>query len=100
MMFVAVNVSSKRNLGSCIQATIVSAGIILFGIFWIMNFTRTNYIYNIAKYTALEEGQVYSMFSKDNLISITCVIISMATSVIGTIFAFIFRDKTYKKDKS
>ncbi len=98
MMFVAMNVSSKRNLGSSIQATLCTAAIILFGIFWIMNFTRTNYIYNVAKYTELQ-GTKYSITSSANMVSIICVIVAMISSVVGTILSYIFRDKTYKKEK-
>lgn len=97
MMFIAMNVSSKRNLGSSIQSTICTAAIIVFGIFWIMNFSRTNYIYNVAKYTELQ-GTKYSITSSTNMISIICVVIAMVSSVVGTILSFIFRDKTYKKD--
>lgn len=98
MMFVAVNVKGKRNLGSTIQAALVTSAIVIFGIFWIMNFYRTNTIYNVDKWTSLSDGSSYSVTSKTNLISQICVIVSMICSVIGTVLSFIFRDKTYKKD--
>ena len=101
MLFVSVNVSGKRSLSACIQSVLVSAGIIVFGIFWILNFVRTNYIYNVANngegYTKLTEG-AYSIFSSDNLTSIICVIVSILACLVGTALAFIFRDKNYKKE--
>lgn len=97
-LFSAAGVIGKRNLGSSIQSALCSIGIVIFGIFWIMNFYRTDYILNIAKYTETASGEVYNMFSKNNIISQICVYLSMISVVAGTILSFIMRDRTYKKD--
>ena len=91
-IFTSVTMSSKKNLGSVVLATITTSLIVICGAL---------YLYSIFFYLSLlnanKIGTANNFYTKDLYISIASVIVSIVTSIAGVILGFIRYDRTYEK---
>lgn len=92
-IFFASNMSSKKNLGSVVTAT-VSTGII-----WVCGI-----LYMIAifiSYSGFASGKITSstgwVWDINKIMSLASVIVSMLVSAVGVVLGYIFYDRTYEK---
>ena len=88
-VFNGVAVMGKRNLASIMISSLCSIVITIVGILWI-----------VAIFTSWKADVVLSKpytLNSEHYISIGCVVLSILCSIIGCIWAFIKRDKNYKK---
>ena len=85
-----------KNFGSVIKATFISALIIILGSLYIYSIFATQSYISSGELIieGLKDGTI---IDKDAIISITVVIISMVSVVIGLILSFINYDRTYEK---
>lgn len=95
-VFVSLSLSKLKNFGSVIKATIISALIIILGSLYIYSIFATQSYISSGELIieGLKDGTI---IDKDAIISITVVIISMVSVVIGLILSFINYDRTYEK---
>lgn len=93
-IFNAASVIGKRNLGSAIVTTIVTALIIFCGIVYIVEFFNS-----ISYMTDPSRAGTYTVPSEAYQ-SIIAVILSLLCCIAGNVLAFVFRDVTYEKDRS
>jgi hypothetical protein len=95
-VFVSLSLSKLKNFGSVIKATIISALIIILGSLYIYSIFATQ-SYISSGELIIEGLKGGTIIDKDAIISITVVIISMVSVVIGLILSFINYDRTYEK---
>ena len=92
-IFFALSVSGKKNLGSVIKSAVVTGGIVICGIFYIIAIVATE--------NAIKSGDltvtVETIMDNNAIMSITFVVLSMVTSIAGCILGFIFYDRNYEK---
>ena len=92
-IFFASNMSSKKNLGSVVTAT-VSTGII-----WVCGILYIVAIF--ISYSGFASGKITSstgwVWDINKIISLASVIISMLVSAVGVVLGYIFYDRTYEK---
>ena len=85
--------SSKKNLGSVVTAT-VSTGII-----WVCGILYIVAIF--ISYSGFASGKITSstgwVWDINKIISLASVIISMLVSAVGVVLGYIFYDRTYEK---
>lgn len=95
-VFISLSLSKLKNFGSVIKATIISALIIILGSLYIYSIFATQSYISSGELIieGLKDGTI---IDKDAIISITVVIISMVSVVIGLILSFINYDRTYEK---
>jgi len=92
-IFFASNMSSKKNLGSVVTAT-VSTGVI-----WVCGI-----LYMVAifiSYSGFASGKIKSstgwVWDINKIMSLASVILSMLVSAVGVVLGYIFYDRTYEK---
>ena len=88
-VFNGVAVMGKRNLSSILISFICSLVITVVGILWI-----------VAIFTSWKADVILETpytLNSEHFISMGCVVISILCSLVGCIWAFIKRDKNYKK---
>lgn len=88
-VFNGVSVMGKRNLGSIIISFLCSLIITVVGILWIVAI--------ITSWKADVFLEVPYTLNSEHYISMGCVVISILCSLIGCIWAYVKRDKNYKK---
>ena len=93
-VFVSLDLSKKKNLGSVVKAGLTTLGIVAFGALYIYSIFATE---NAIKSGGLKLNNITTIIDKNAIISISMVIASAAISVIGIILAFINYDRTYEK---
>lgn len=93
-IFTAVSVSSKKNLGSVILATITTSLIFICGILYI--FAVFFYLDLVGKGLVKPSADTIIQ-DVDLIMSLASVIVSMLTSVAGVVIGFIRYDRTYEK---
>lgn len=110
-IFTAVNTANKKNLGSAVTSLILTIIIIITGSMWARYIYNTNFYANNSpisgglSYWPGKEGFDLLTFSNEaagtnlGIKSLFCVYASMVSSAIGTVLAFIYRNKFYKKEK-
>lgn len=86
-IFEASGIIKKRDLKDIIIAGVLSIVIFVTGLMYILDVVNTT------------SDTPNVSINSTNIKSFICVGISMACGIVGTIIAFIFRDKNYKKDK-
>lgn len=93
-IFTAVSVSSKKNLGSVVLATITTSLVVICGAL---------YIFCVFYYlTLVDAGKVEpsadAVISQFSIImSVLSVVLAMLASIVGIVIAFIRYDRTYEK---
>ena len=92
-VFVALDLSKKKNLGSVIKAALCTFAVLLSGALYIYSIMATE----DALHNGFEIESYSTMFDTNCLISIVVVCIAMASSLAGLILSFINYDRTYEK---
>ncbi len=94
-VFLALDLSKKKNLGTVIKASLTTAAIVIIGALYVYAIFATDAALKLEN--GLKLVGVETMFDTNCIISIVTVIASAAFSIIGLILAFIFYDRTYEK---
>ncbi|MDE7106319.1 MAG: hypothetical protein K2O22_04050 [Anaeroplasmataceae bacterium] len=89
-----VTVSSKKNLGSIVTASICSAIILICGVLWVVFIFLSKALSDSGKIT-MESGEY--IMTIEVWMSIISTILAIICSVIGCVLGFIKRDRDYKK---
>jgi len=92
-VFVSLDLSKKKNLGSVIKAALCTLAILIAGGLYIYSIMATE---NALK-TGFQTDSYSTMFDNNCVISIVVVCIAMASSLAGLILSFINYDRTYEK---
>lgn len=92
-IFTAASVMGKKNLGSVVTSAITSLVIIVFGAVYLWNFFYSRELLTSGQIKLNQDISI----TKDNIISLSFVIISMVSCFAGVVLGFIFYDRTYEK---
>jgi len=93
-VFVSLDLSKKKNLGSVVKAGLTTLGIVAFGALYIYSIFATE---GAIKSGGLKLNNITTVIDKNAIISISMVIASAAISLVGLVLAFINYDRTYEK---
>lgn len=85
-IYCGFNIASNRRLKSSILSAICTAIFTGFAIYWLYALSTCDFLWN------------YTSWGGAAKVSITCVIISLIASIVGTVGSFFFYDRNYKKD--
>ncbi len=93
-VFISLELSKKKNLGSVIKAALLTAAIVIIGGLYIYAIVATD---NALKSGELKLSTATTMFDTNCIISISVVIAAAVFSLAGLVLAFINYDRTYEK---
>jgi len=92
-VFTAASVMSKKNLGSVVKALLSTIVITICGVLYLF---AIFYYRNLVLNGTIVTKEPFS-WNINYIMSVFSIILSVASSIIGVVLAFIFYDRTYEK---